>query len=308
MRRSLPFLLLLVLLAACSAPPTNRTGPATSTNANAPAETTSTSAPAMTEADAIAQEKAIWDAIRKKDWDAFTNMLASDQMEVTNTGVNDKATSVKGVKTFEPSDVNFSDWKFLPIDKDAFLIVYTVAVKGKMEGKEFPPITAHASSAWAHRDGKWLAIYHQESEVAKEQPPPPPPKASPAASTTPAATGTPGTTSSDPVANEKLIYDLLKSKNYDGFEALLDPKSIEVEPTGVYDKAQSVKLIRNFDFSKIETSEFKPMTIDKDAALVTYLVKIPGPKPVTERHTTIWVDRNGKWLALFHHGTIVKKM
>jgi len=42
-----------------------------------------TSAPAMTEADAIAKEKAVWDTVKNKNYDGFASMLASDEMEVT---------------------------------------------------------------------------------------------------------------------------------------------------------------------------------------------------------------------------------
>ena len=62
------------------------------------------------------------------------------------------------------------------------------------------------------------------------------------------------------------------------------------------------------DFSKATLSEFKSVKIDEDAAIVTYLVKIPGVAPEGEHHTTIWINRGGKWLALFHQGTPVLKM
>jgi hypothetical protein len=28
-----------------------------------------------------------------------------------------------------------------------------------------------------------------------------------------------------------------------------------------------------------------------------------GPKPMKEYHSTIWVNRSGKWLGFFHQGT-----
>ena len=231
---------------------------------------------AISEADVIAKEKAAWDAIKNKDFDTYGKMLADDSVEILPDAVHDKAATLAGVKEFEPTEVTFSDWKYLPIDKDAVVIVYQVDVKGKYQGKEFPPISARASSAWVNRNGTWVAIYHQECEVSTA-PLPPPPKSSPATtSATPVSTPTPFTTGPDPVANENAIYDALKSKNYDAFAALLAADAIEVEPTGVYDKAGSVKTVSKFDFSKAQLSEFKPVPFDKDAALVTYQVKLPG--------------------------------
>ena len=296
----------LLLIAACAAP-TNEPVVETNRATNRAAETSS--APAMTETDAIAKEKAIWDTIKNKDYETFGSMLASDQIEVLDVGVHDKAASISGVRDFEPSEVSFADWKFLPIDKDAVVLVYTANVKGKFKGKEFPPTSARASSAWVNRDGKWLAIYHQECEI-KTAPPPPAAGSSPAkTSSSPGSTSPPAstavTTSADPIANEQAIWAALKSKNYDGFADALAPEAIEVEPTGVFDKAGTVKAVSGFDFSKAEVSDFKSVPINANVALVTYLLKIP--KEDSERHSTIWARRNGKWLAVFHHGTPISK-
>jgi hypothetical protein len=75
-----------------------------------------------------------------------------------------------------------------------------------------------------------------------------------------------------------------------------------VEPDGVFDKAGSVKSVSQFDFTKSVLSDFKTVKLDDDASLVVYLVKDPGFAPNGERHATIWANRTGKWLAVFHHG------
>ena len=293
----------LILTAACGAPSTNNSAPpAANTNANTPAMA------AMTEADATAKEKAIWDTIKNKDYEAFANMLADDQIEVTREAVYDKAGSIAAVKVFEPSEVSFSDWKFMSIDKDAFVVTYTANVKGKYQGKEFPPETNRCSSAWVNRGGKWLAEYHQECAVKPAMPPPPPAKSPAKTAETPA--GTPATVAAagaDPIANEKIIWDLFKAKNYEGFASLLAPNFIELEPDAVYDKAASVKGMSGFDVSKAVLSDWKALKIDDDAALVTYVFKMPAMPGMTmpadgERHSTIWVKQGGTWLAVLHHG------
>lgn len=299
MKKILVLVSMLVIAAACAAPPTNQ--PALDTNRNA--NLAATSAPAVTEADATAKEKAIWEAIKQKDYTAFADMLADDQVEVLSDGVHDKAASVAGVKDFEPSEVNFSDWKYLPIDKDGFIIAYTVAMKGKFKGKEFPLETYHASSAWMRRNSKWLAVFHQECKVKKMPPPPPAPKVSPKPAASPAATPLTATTGPDAIANEQLVWDLFKSKNFDAFATLLAPEFLEVEPDGYYDKAASVKALSSMmDMSKTVSSDFKASKFSETTALVTYMLKDPAFAPKGERHSTIWVNRAGKWLGLLHHG------
>ncbi len=285
----------LIMTAACGAPSTNEPVRPANTSAEKP-----TPAP-VTEADAIAKEKAIWDTLKNKDYAAFNNMLADDELEVTPEAVVDKAGSTAMVKDFEPSEVTFSDWKFLSLDKDAFVVTYTVAVKGKFKGKEIPAATgsARASSAWANRDGKWLAVYHQECPV---KPPAPPAKAAAKEATTPAATQATPIAGPDAIANEKMVWDTFKTKNYAGFAALLDASFIEVEPDGVYDKAGTLKAITGFDVSKAELSDWKAIKIDDDASLVTYTYKMAGQPGDGERHTSIWTKRDGKWAAVLHHG------
>jgi hypothetical protein len=296
MKKLIVLVYLLLGAAACNTPTND------ATNANKPTENKTTTAN-LSEADFTARERQVWEALQKKNYDAFAAMLASDYVEVDDNGVLDKVAGLEAVKKLSLTDVSFSDWKLLPIDQNAVVITYSATMKGTYDGQAFPQGSVRASSAWVNRAGNWLAIYHQETEV---QPPPPltteKPAAKTAASPTTAAAPT-APTGPDPAANEKLVWDAIKSGNYDGFAALLAPDSMEIEASGVFDKTGSVKGVSMANLAKTELSDWKTVRFDNDASLVTYLVKVPGGKPEQERHSTIWVNRPGKWLALFHQGS-----
>jgi hypothetical protein len=298
MKKILALLSLMIIAASCAAPPTNREAAPTASTSP-----TTEVASMMTEADAIAKEKAVWATLEKKDYDAFASMLATDYTEVGDD-VYDKAGIVNYLKDLDISGTTFSDWKMTPIDKDAVLLMYNVTVKGTFKGQEVPRGPYRASSAWVNRDGKWLAIYYQETLAKTSTPPPSSAAATPTAksSASPVPAATPG---DDPVANEKMVWEALKRKDYDTFASFLDSAQIEVEADGVYDKAGTLKGVKTFDASKYVLSDFKTVKFDSDAALDTYLVTLSGAKPEKERHTTIWVNRGGKWLAFFHQGTPV---
>lgn len=298
MKKILALVTFLVLAAACSTEPPATNAPATNAN------NTATSTAVISEADATAREKAVWETIKKKDYDAFGNMLASDYIEVGDAGVFDKPGIIAYIKDLTVTDVTFADWKMLPIDKDALVLTYDVTIKGTFKNAEIPPGPYRAGSAWVNRGGKWLAIYYQETLPVKA-PPPPTPSGSPAAKSTSPSAALAGVTGPDPIANEKAIWDAIKGKYFDAFAAMLAPEAIEVEATGVYDKAGSVKGVSSVDFSKTQLSDWKSVKFDSDAALVTYMVTTPGAKPPQERHSTIWANRGGKWLAIYHHGTPV---
>jgi hypothetical protein len=291
-----------LLVAAACAPPTNtNTAVNTNTNTMMPAK-----ASAPSEADITAKEKGAWDAIKKKDYDGFGNMLTSDYVEVTDDAVFDKAGIVADVKDFNLTDATFSDWKMLPIDNDAVILTYQTTLKATYKGAEVPPGPYRSAAVWVNRDGKWLAFYYQQTPVKTM--PPPPPAASPSASKSDKAAATPAAksaeTGTDPIANEKMVWEAILSKNYDGFASFLAPDAIELEPDGYFDKASSVKLIGMFDPTGLQTSDWKAVKIDNDAAFVTYTVTSPAASKMgPERHSTVWVNRNGKWLALMHVGT-----
>lgn len=128
----------------------------------AAAATPNTSA-TVSEDDLIAREKQVWDAIKRKDYDAFAAFLADDAMEVEADGVFDKAGTVKGVQAIDLSNTTLSDFKMMKVDNDAAIVTYLV--KGPS-----PPFTAEGerhSTVWVKRKGKWLAIFHQGTTVAK---------------------------------------------------------------------------------------------------------------------------------------------
>src|SRR6266481_5308747 len=302
MKKILALVSFLLIAAAC----TNQ--PSTNTNMGSNANMATSKSAAPSETDITAKEKATWEAVKKKDYDGFGNMLTSDYLEVTDEKVFDKAGIVADVKDFNLTDATFSDWKMLPIDNDAVILTYQTTVKATYKGAEVPPGPYRSAAVWVNRDGKWLAFYYQQTPVKTM--PPMPPSASPSktegAAASPAAK--PAETGPDPIADEKLVWDAIKNKNSDAFAALLAPDSVELEADGFYDRAASVKSVSMFDSSKFELSDWKSAKIDADAAFVTYLVTPPAaPNMGPERHSTVWVNRNGKWVALLHVGTPVAK-
>jgi hypothetical protein len=299
MKKILALVSLLVLAAACTAPPASNSN--TTANTNKAPETKSVAAPS--EADLIAKEKASWDAFKKKDADAFKKTLAPEYVEVVDSGVKDTAATVAMMNDIAIEEVTFSNWKMTPINKNAMLLTYQATVKGKFKGEDVPPGPYYETSAYVNRNGEWLAIYYQETASKKmEQMPPPPAKKPSSPASTP---GPPAETGSDPIANEKIVWDLFKARNWDGFASLLAPEFMEVEMDGVFDKTGSVKALREMpmDMGEFELGDWKAVSLDDEAKLVTYTVTAKGPKPHKDYHATIWVKRDGKWLGFFHQGT-----
>lgn len=282
----------LVLFAACQPVANDNMA-----NANKTPETKVVAPPS--EADMIAKEKASWDAFKRKDADAFKKLLATEYTEITGNGVRDLAATVSGMNDVTLTDVTFADWKMMTIDKDLVLLTYTTTQKGSYKGEAFPEGPYRHGAAWINRNGEWLAIYYQET-MASTAPPPPTAK-KPAAS--PAASPAKVETSDDVIANEKLVWELFRTRNFDAFQTLLAPEFMEIQPTGVYDRAGTVKGVSEMDAAQFDLADWKAVKFNADSALVTYTVTMKGPKPQKEYHSTVWAKRDGKWLGFHHQGT-----
>jgi hypothetical protein len=136
-------------------PPATPTPAATATAA-ATATPTGSATPAATPANSTELEQQIWDALKRKDWDAFAANLAADAVEVEPDGVTDKAGSVNGVKQFDFTGVTLSEFREVKIDADATLVTYMARGPRAPFNKGSRHTTIHAN-----RSGRWLAVFHQ---------------------------------------------------------------------------------------------------------------------------------------------------
>jgi hypothetical protein len=313
-------------LAASACATTTNTNEGGNTNANASASPAATATPAgVSQADLETKEHQVWDAIKAKKYDDFGALLGDDFTFVTSDGVHNKQDTVSMLKSYELTDYKFSDVKFVKVDDDLAVLVYSSTETSTVGGKPSPESgkTLFNASAWANRGGKWVGVYHQET-LKMEMPAGQGgnTNANSAANSNMGANKNANTsaanknanTSASPAASpaapasatdaEKAVWDALKAKNYDAFAAFLASGAMEVEPGGVTDKSASVEGVKHFDLSKFTQSDFKEVKLDADSTLVTY--KGTGPergKTVTMYHTTIWNNRGGQWKAAFHQGS-----
>jgi hypothetical protein len=124
--------------------------------------------PAMSKAQSqriiIATEKKLWEAWKKKDFKPFQAYLAADSLMVGDTGVANKATSIKemsgtpcDVKSYELTDI-----KVTFFDSDAAFLTYKSVQDATCGGQAVPP-SVWNSSVYVRRGGKWYAASHQET-------------------------------------------------------------------------------------------------------------------------------------------------
>lgn len=113
----------------------------------------------------VATEKKLWEAWKNKDSKPFKATLAADSMMVGESGLADKAASVKAI-TNPDCDIKsyaLSDFKLSMASSTVALLAYKATVDGTCGGTAIPAVWS--SSVYVNRGGKWYAFSHQESNA-----------------------------------------------------------------------------------------------------------------------------------------------
>lgn len=111
-------------------------------------------------------------------------------------------------------------------------------------------------------------------------------------------------------AKERQIQAALQKGDLQAFGSLLADDAMEVTPHGVNSKAQIIEMLKGVALSDFTMTDVKVTAIDKDASLITYRTKgkysAQGQQGTFDQWaSTVWVKRNGKWLAFVHQETPV---
>ena len=113
------------------------------------------------------------------------------------------------------------------------------------------------------------------------------------------------------VASETALWNAWKNKDAKPFQNSLAADGVMVGGQGVGTKADVVKMMPSMpcEVKSFTLSDWKLTMIDANAALLTYKGAADGTcagKPIPDVWTSsVWVNRNGKWLAFSHQETDV---
>jgi ketosteroid isomerase-like protein len=118
----------------------------------------------------IANENAVNDAFAKKDVAKMKSFIADDAVAVDMGGVTAVGDMMKMIPTMDMklTEQALSNYKFVWVDANTAVLSYTWTAKGMAMGQ---PVQSpvYASTVWAKRGTKWVAVFHQESVAAPAQ-------------------------------------------------------------------------------------------------------------------------------------------
>lgn len=117
---------------------------------------------AAAESQIVASEKAVMDAIGKKDPKTFHNYVASDSYALNGQGLVKAADFDQMMTQCTYTKWALSDSRFYWVTDSSLVYIYKWSGQGTCAGERVPGST-WSSTMWTNKGGKWQAVFHQES-------------------------------------------------------------------------------------------------------------------------------------------------
>lgn len=117
----------------------------------------------------ITNENKVNEAVAKNDVKTFNDLVAADAVSADMGGFMKVADFAKNLDKMKISTWHIMDAKVLWIDDTSAIVTYTWMGKGTYMNEPIPETTI-ASTVWTERNGKWVAVFHQETPKAPAPP------------------------------------------------------------------------------------------------------------------------------------------
>lgn len=114
-------------------------------------------------------EKDSWEAMKRQDAKFFQSFMADDFAGVFADGqAVTKRDFVEMLGEYKLVRYEMGEAKLLPVGPDAAFVLYPVKYEGTFKGQKVKVAGAQASSLYVRRNGKWVELFYQETEIAKK--------------------------------------------------------------------------------------------------------------------------------------------
>ena len=114
----------------------------------------------------VSKEKELWDANRRRDVRALSELLADDTYAVETDGsVLDKRQQLADLANLSITDVRMDSIRVLLLDPNVGIIRYRVLLTGAYKATPMTPAWSEVSAVWALRSGHWRSVAYHATRV-----------------------------------------------------------------------------------------------------------------------------------------------
>jgi hypothetical protein len=114
----------------------------------------------------IANERALLDAVAKADKASYESLILPEGVWTTKSGFVPMKLLADGLDGFKVTKWDIVNPHVVWLAGDSVVVRYAWTGAGTFGDLPLAPTTL-ASTVWIKRDGKWLAVHHQETDLIK---------------------------------------------------------------------------------------------------------------------------------------------
>jgi hypothetical protein len=123
-------------------------------------------APSTADAVLVAKERALLDAVAKADKASFESLVLPEGVWTSTQGFIPLKQLVDGLDSFSIGKWEIVNPHVTWLGTDSAILLYAWTGTGTFQNRPLAP-TRLASTVWTRRNGKWLAVHHQETDLEK---------------------------------------------------------------------------------------------------------------------------------------------
>ena len=114
----------------------------------------------------IAAERAIWELLKRQQWDAFDDAIAGETfVESGGISIAKRGTSATALKGLVTKSYALEDATVRMVTPDVAIVTYKLSVDQTFNGQRTPS-PLYSMSVWQRKAGKWAPVAHAETPAA----------------------------------------------------------------------------------------------------------------------------------------------
>jgi hypothetical protein len=114
----------------------------------------------------IANERSLHDAVAKGDKTSFRSLVLPEGLWTTRQGFVPMQLLADGLEGFKLTKWEIVNSRVTWLGEDSAIVTYVWTGSGTFGDQPLAPTTL-AATVWARRDGKWLAVHHQQTDLLR---------------------------------------------------------------------------------------------------------------------------------------------
>ena len=123
-------------------------------------------APTSADSTLIAAERAIWELLRRQQWNAFDDAIAGETfVESGGISIAQRGTSATALKGLVTKSYAIEDATVRMVTPDVAIVTYKMTIDQTFNGQRTPS-PLYNMSVWQRKAGKWVPVAHAETAAS----------------------------------------------------------------------------------------------------------------------------------------------